>query len=174
MPVPLLKRIKDTPLISRIRRNHGLEHATMHVLATRFPQARLFGHSDAGGFWLVGEVPTSAVKEATTFALQRIRNGESKLTVHAQCGTNFVTAGTLAGLAGALSMIGSGRSIQDKLKRLPLAVTLATLSLFISQPLGLLLQEHLTTSANPENLQIVEIIPTRRGRMKAHRIITRG
>ena len=49
--------LKKSP-ISRIRRNHGLEHATIHVLSEANPRRRLIGRSDYGGFWLLGEVST--------------------------------------------------------------------------------------------------------------------
>ena len=48
----------ESPVVSRIRRNHGLEHATIHILSKKFPGARLIGHSDARGFWLVGDLTT--------------------------------------------------------------------------------------------------------------------
>ena len=71
-------------------------------------------------------------------------------------------------------MIGVGSRRRDKLERLPLVVTLATLALILSQPLGLRLQKNITTSGFPGSLEIVEICPTQRGRVKAHRILTRG
>jgi hypothetical protein len=62
----------------------------------------------------------------------------------------------------------------DKVARLPLAVSLATLALIVTQPFGFLLQEHVTTSGRPGTLEIVDVIPTRRGRFTAHRVLTRG
>ena len=35
--------ILDIPILSRIRRNHGLEHATLTLLAQRFPYRRMAG-----------------------------------------------------------------------------------------------------------------------------------
>jgi hypothetical protein len=80
----------------------------------------------------------------------------------------------MAGGAASLVMLGGGRRVRDNLERVPLAVMLATLALIIAQPLGLLLQARLTTSGQPEGLDILEIIPTRRGRMTAHRVVTVG
>ena len=164
----------DTSLISRIRRNHGLEHATLHVLAGRFPQRPIAGHSDLGGFWIVGDIPTQDIEEAVQEALQRLQGGEAKLAVHPNCGTNFVTAGTLAGVVGALAMFGAGKRTRDKLERLPLAATLATAALMIAQPLGMLAQEHLTTSASPGELQVLEVKPVSRRGIKTHRVTTEG
>ena len=160
--------------VSRIRRNHGLEHATLHVLAERFPRTSFAGHSDLAGFWILGEVSKEDLQSAVREALRRLQGGEELLAVHPNCGTNFVTSGVMAGGAASLVMLGGGRRVRDNLERVPLAVMLATLSLIIAQPLGLLLQARLTTSGQPEGLDILEIIPTRRGRMTAHRVVTVG
>ena len=163
----------DTPVISRIRRNHGLEHAAIHVLSKKYPGVSLVGHSDPGGFWLIGNLSTAQVKEGVETALDRLRRGEHKLAIHPNCGTNFVTSGAFAGLAAAASLLGARRAT-DRFARLPMAMALATLALIASQPLGFIVQERVTTSGDPEEMEIVEIIPSRRGRLNAHRIVTRG
>ncbi len=170
----LLKQNRDVPIISRIRRNHGLEHATLHVLSQRYPKRSLAGHSDTRGFWVIGEVSIEDVYEAVEEALTRLQNGEEHLAVHSNCGTNFVTSGVLAGLAAATAMFGVGKRTRDKLERLPVAMFMATLALIFSQPLGLFLQKRVTTSAEPGSLQVVEIVASRKGRMKTHRITTRN
>ena len=170
----VVNRKREVPIISRIQRNHGLEHATLHVLSQRYPERSLAGHSDTGGFWVIGDVAIEDVYESVEEGLSRLRNGEKQLAVHRNCGTNFVTSGVLAGLAAGLAMLGAGRRTRDKLERLPFAMFFATLALIFSQPLGYVLQERVTTSAEPGNLQVIEIITTRKGRMKAHRITTRN
>ncbi|UCD41555.1 MAG: hypothetical protein JSV69_13450 [Chloroflexota bacterium] len=164
---------RDVPIISRVRRNHGLEHATLHILSQRYPKQNLAGHSDTGGFWVIGDVSIEDVYEAVEEGLSRLKNGEKHLAVHRNCGTNFVTSGVLAGLVGATTMLGVGNRVRDKLERLPVAMFLATIALIFSQPLGFFLQERVTTSADPGNLQVVEIVVSRKGRMKAHRVTTR-
>ena len=174
----LMQKIIETPPVSRVRRNHGLEHATMNVLSQRFPHLKLAGHSDFKGFWIIGDVPIEAVQDAVEQALSRLRAGERDLAVHSNCGTNYVTAGMLAGVAGAVAMTGVGRRWRDKLERLPLAMSLATLALIIGMPLGSLVQARVTTSGEPGDMQVVEIMTkmsgTASGRLKAHRVITRG
>jgi hypothetical protein len=171
---PTYQSLVNNPWFSRIRRNHGLEHATLHVLSKRFSDKSLAGHSDNKGFWLLGDLPTEEVEAAVSEALARMQTGEEKLAVHPNCGTNFATAGTMAGLAGAASMFGVGPRKRDKLDRLALAATLATLALIIAQPVGLFIQKYFTTSGKPGALEIVSITPTQRGRLKAHRVITQG
>lgn len=160
--------------VSRVRRNHGLEHATLHILSEKNPKISLAGHSDMGGFWILGDVETADVEESVDEALQRMRSGEEDLAVHPNCGTNFVTAGTFAGVAASVAMFGAGRRFRDKLERIPLAASMATVALMLAQPMGLLIQERVTTSGAPGALEVVDIIPSNRGRIRAHRVVTKG
>jgi len=169
----LLDSLLNHPIISRIRRNHGLEHATLHILSRKHPGMFLAGHSDPNGFWLIGNVPTEEVKAAANEALTRLRNGEKELAVHPGCGTNYLVSGGLAGLGGALGLLGARRT-RDKIERLPLVILFGTIALLFAQPLGFLVQEKITTDGVPGDLEVVEIIPTRRGKMPAHRVVTRG
>lgn len=159
---------------SRIRRNHGLEHATLNILSQRYNKRNLAGHSDAGGFWVLGEVEIEDVYEAVEEARARLNDGEKNLAIHRNCGTNFVTSGVLAGLAAGVAMFGAGKRRRDKLERLPISMLLATLTLIFSQPLGFVIQERVTTSAELVGLQVVEIVASRKGGVKAHRVVTRS
>lgn len=169
-----LQMILENATVSRVRRNHGLEHATLHLLAQRYPRRSMAGYSTPSSFLIIGRVPTEAVTAAVYEALARMRAGEESLAVHPNCGTNFVTGGTLAGIAGAFAMWGAGPRLRDKLERLSLATTLATLALILAQPLGNLLQARITTSGQPGDLEIVQITPLWRGGIPAHQITTRG
>ena len=166
--------ILDLPMISRIRRNHGLEHATLHTLARNLPHTMIAGHSDVGGFWIIGDVPTELLHIAVQDAITRLRAGESNLAIHPNCGTNYATMGVMAGLAGALAMFGSGKHLRDKLYRLPFAAVFATIALIFSQPLGLLIQSRVTTSGNPGQLEVTSISHMMQGRVNIHRVKTRG
>ena len=65
---------------------------------------------------------------------------------HPRCGTNIVTAGTLVGLLSFLTMLpGDDRS---RRQRLGLMIMLSTVALLLSQPLGRLVQERVTTDPN--------------------------
>jgi len=160
--------------LGRIRRNHGVEHATLHLLSQRYPLQPAAGHSDSRGFWILSNLPGQVVEDAAREALQRLRSGQRHLAVHPNCGTNFVTSGIFAGLAAWFALAGSGNRLRDRLERLPLAAALATVALILTRPLGGFLQQTVTTSGNPEGLEIVSIRTTKRGRMLAHRVSTRG
>jgi hypothetical protein len=166
--------ILEFPPISRIRRNHGLEHATIHLLSRKYPHIGMAGHSDRGGFWLLGELETHVVESAVTEALGRMKKGEHGLAVHPNCGTNFVTSGTVTGLAGSFSMLGTGKKWQEKADRIPMAILLGTLALFVSRPLGFYLQRNVTTSGKPGDMEIVSIVKTTRMNNTAHRVTTQG
>jgi hypothetical protein len=142
----------NLPYVRRTRRNHGLEHATVHVL-----NKPVSGRSDAGGFWLMGDVSTSEVEAAAREALRRMQNGEHQLAVHPNCGTGLVTTGIMASLAGLLGTVGMKRNPTDYMARLPTIVLLTIGAILVSQPLGLKLQEHFTTLGDPGDLQILSV-----------------
>ena len=167
-----MKPILESPAISRIRRNHGLEHATIHLLSQAKPGRPLAGHSDFGGFWLLGDVGTEELTEVVQQALNRLQNGERELAIHPNCGTNFATSGIFAGLGAFLAFAGSGPKFREKLDRLPLAIAFTTLALILTQPLGPRLQRTVTTSGDPGGLHILRVVRTEvRGRT-AHRVET--
>lgn len=169
-----MNKIIDSPVISRIRRNHGLEHATIHLLSKAKPRRMLAGHSDANGFWLIGEVSTDELAKTILEALNRMRNGERELAVHPNCGTNFATYGTFAGLGAFVALAGAGGKFRHKLERLPLAAVFATLALILSQPIAFRLQRDVTTSGDPQGLTVVKITKTSVGGRTAHRVLTEG
>jgi hypothetical protein len=161
--------------INRIRRNHALEHATLQILARSNPFARMAGYSDMNGFWLVGDVSTDGLAASVEEALARLRAGEIGLAIHPNCGTNFVATGFLAGIAAWLSMLGAGSSVRRKLDRLPMVMTVVTLVVMFSAPLGPYLQANVTTDPQIGNMQVIRIERSlRQNKMPVHRIITRG
>jgi hypothetical protein len=166
--------LNNLSFFSRIRRNHGLEHATLHVLSEAHPRQSMAGYSDWRGFWILGEVSLEDVHAAVQTAHERLQNGESNLVLHANCGTNYVVSGTLAGIGAVLALFGVGPRKRDWLERLPLAASLATMALIIAQPLGYLVQARLTTSPDIGDMQVVEILAERRGVLPAYRVLTRG
>lgn len=165
--------ILDIPVLSRIRRNHGLEHATINILSQRFPLRRLAGYSYPGGFFILGDIPTADLREAIIHALVRMNNGERTLAIHDHCGTNYVASGFVAGVLAWLGMVGA-KSKHDKVERLPLIIALATFGFIASQPLGPALQQRITTSGDPQGMSIVDVYPIQIGHFPLHRVITQG
>ncbi len=157
----------EIPPVHTIRRNHALEHATIHVLTSDYPYVHVAGRATLDGFVLYANIPTSDVARAANEALQRLQTGESYLAVHPRCGTNLAVAGILAGFSSLLAATGS-RRLLDRLPRFLLASTAAVL---LAQPLGPIVQERITTSPNLEGLRIKEVVPQRLGKVLAHHVI---
>jgi hypothetical protein len=163
----------NLPLVARIRRNHGLEHATIHVLIQHNPYLSLVGRSDWGGVSIYGEVETQTVESAAHEALARLQAGEEQLAVHPRCGTVLATTGVLSGLA-AFFALGVGRSrARFRWAYLPEALLAATAAAIVAQPLGLLLQQYVTTSSDMAHLRIVRVYKQRGSPVPLHRIETR-
>jgi len=165
--------ILDLPLILETRRNHALEHATIHVLGAKYPDRHMGGHSNPTGFFILGNVTTEDLGAAAEEALARLRAGESKLAIHAGCGTNFATTVLLAGTLAWFPLSGS-KSIKRRLWLLPFAIAFGMLGYVFSQPLGLFLQAKVTTETNLGGMQIESITPLRKSGVAVHRVITRS
>ncbi len=161
-----------TKPISRTRKNHALEHATLNLLHQQ-GYGKLSGWSYPGGFWVLGKVPTETLLKAANDALLRLQQGNVQLAIHSQCGTNYVASGMVAGTAAWLTMQGSNR--EDNWERLPLVIAVSTLAFILSRPLGPWLQHNVTTQPNVGNtMKVIEITFYERRGPGLHRVKTKG
>ncbi len=158
----------DLPLILETRRNHALEHATLHVLARTQP-GPLAGHSNPTSFFLLGDVTTDDLRAAADEARTRLLAGEHDLAIHPGCGTNLATNVVLASTLAWLPLRGR-KSTLGRLALLPIALLFAVLGFALARQLGPSLQQHITTEADIGNMQISEIRFIRKG---VHRVITK-
>lgn len=159
----------NLPLILETRRNHALEHATLHMLARKYPHQSMAGHSNPTGFFLLGDFETDDVKSAAAEAYTRLNGGESGLAVHPGCGTNLVAAAVLPATFAWAPLRGA-KSTFWRIWLIPVAVVFAAFGYFLSRPLGPWLQKYITTEADLGAMQIVDILPVRKG---VHRIVTK-
>jgi hypothetical protein len=157
-------------ILSRLRRNHALEHATIHVLAEKKHSTGIVGRSTFGGYYLYGELDTATVRQAAQEALERLRAGQQKLAIHPNCGTNLVTSGSLAGLATFAVVSGNKKR---RLEQLPNALLAATAALLLSRPLGAWVQARVTTLADPGALTIQDVRCEKRRNLLIHFVKTR-
>lgn len=157
--------ILETAPISIVRRNHGIEHATVHILTARDASTRLIGRADTTGFNIYGDVSTRELQSAAREALKRLKNGEGALAVHPRCGTNLVIAGLLTALA-AVFALGRKPSIQ----KLPDVILATTFAAFVAQPLGLSLQQHVTTSSDARGARITGIRESMLGQIQVQHV----
>lgn len=171
----VLQPMLDSGAIKRIRRNHGLEHATIHMLNRE--RYILSGRASGSGFVLFGDVPTEKVETAVAEALDRMRKGQRGLALHPNCGTNLVTTGLLLALIGALGFVGTTR--RDAWERFPLVMVAMMIGSLYSQPLGMDIQKYITTSGEPGDMEVVRVrrsefkLPFRDQPITVHSIITR-
>lgn len=161
--------ILDLPLLLETRRNHAVEHATLHILARKFNKQSMGGHSNPTGFYLMGLFTKDDIMDAATEAMQRLRSGESGLAIHEGCGTNMA-ASTLLPAMFAFVPMQRARTNVWRFLLMPFAIALAVAGYFLSKPLGPWLQKNVTTEAHLGNMRIVDIIPVRKG---LHRVITK-
>ncbi|HSD85404.1 MAG TPA: DUF6391 domain-containing protein, partial [Anaerolineae bacterium] len=78
----ILDPILDLPLYLATRRNHALEHATLHVLARKYNDKNLAGHSNPTGFFLFGDIALDDIRSALQEAMTRLHAGERELAIH--------------------------------------------------------------------------------------------
>lgn len=153
--------------LGRVKRNHGLEHATIHVLSEKHNRFSAQGNSDHRGFNLniYGDVDEADVQAAVEEAYTRLQNGEHQLAVHPNCGTVLLTTATLAALASQAVLAAEWlRSDQRGIGRrtsfinaLPSAVLAATIAIIVSRPLGIFLQANYTVDGKLGNLRVNEV-----------------
>jgi hypothetical protein len=110
--------------------------------------------------------------------LRRLKVGERGIAIHPHCGSNYVVAGTVAGLSAFLALGGLSRSrresLLDRLARLPMACATATLGIILSRPLGTALQAHVTTDADVGDLRVAGITRNERAGSAIHFVRTEG
>jgi hypothetical protein len=139
--------------LGKVRRNHGLEHATVTLLLAREGPMRVIGRAGTDGFYVYAKVPADRLRTYADEALDRLQKGEAGLAVTPLCGTNIAVAGALAGIA-SFAAINTGRSQANGLLR---AIVASTVAVLASQPVGRLVQKYYTTSPDLDGYSIVAI-----------------
>lgn len=162
-----------TNVIRRVRRNHALEHATIHVLSSQHRNTSIIGRSDGNGFYLYTDLPLDVVQEGVHQAERRLRSGEHHLAIHPNCGTNLLAGGILSAGAAFLSLQGSREEkLLERFQRLPLAILGAMAGILLAQPLGNKVQRFVTTDSNLGSLTVGAIRSAGSGTNKLYRVLT--
>jgi len=147
-----------------IRRNHAMEHATVHILGERLPTLRVVGRTTYGGFYLYGDVDTALLNGAVRDAAERLKD-DADLAVHPRCGTNLAVTAMLAGLA---AFVAGGVRTRSRLVTLPQVLLASLWGVLLAQPLGYMVQRELTTSARVEGARIGTIQRSQVGKVTTH------
>ena len=140
-------------IIDRVRRNHGLEHATVALMLAHQGPMRIVGRSDHDGFYIYAKMDTERLRHYAEEALVRLQRGEEHLAVSPMCGTNIVVAGVLAGFTSYLAL----RRADGRVDGLTRAILASLMSVIASQPLGRLVQKYATTSAELDGVRITSV-----------------
>lgn len=152
--------------VRRTRQHHAIEHATLHILAERYPQRTFAGYSDPEGFIIYGKVESFALRRAVGDAMLRLQGGEAHLAIHPNCGTMLASTAMLTTLAALIG--GAGK--RDARGRFPSIMMWVLGALVLSKPLGLRLQRY-TTSAQIGDRWLVEVRPLATGKVPIHRVV---
>lgn len=138
--------------IRKIRRNHGLEHATVHMMQRKVKDLRVSGWSTPFGFILLHNASADVTADAAADALKRMKKGDAALAVHPNCGTNLLTTGVLTTLVGLVFM---RRRMTGP--RLNATLFWMIVAVMMGQPLGMQLQKYFTTDGDPGEMVIKDI-----------------
>lgn len=139
-----------------VRKNHALEHATIHVLEEELP-VRLSGMSYPNGFLVQGIGDPFIVAQAAEVAKQRLLNGEHNLAVHPRCGTtSVVTSLVFAILFIVFSIIFGLFSWINLILSLILASLLGSV-------LSPIVQKYITTDWHVQDIELLQAEPIIRG-----------
>lgn len=155
----------------RTRRNHAIEHATIHILTPRYPRQSLAGRADRRGFFVYGDVSTEDVRWSVLEAVERLKT-EPELAVHPFCGTNLVVGGVIAGVTSllALATLPEHRRPARPIDVLPRLMLAGTAAMLASQAVGPRVQEHITTCPDTTGVRLGSIERHERGRHVLHRV----
>ena len=127
-------KILEFPTYLATRRNHALEHATIHMLSRKYAEKNLAGHSNPTGFFLFGDLNIEDIRSAIDEAMRRLRAGESELAIHPGCGTNLATSMVLPMTLASVPF--QGTRSNRRLLLIPVALMFAAFGYFLSKPLG--------------------------------------
>ena len=163
--MPNLPSNKPAEIAERIRRNHALEHATLHMLAERTPNLRGGGRAQHNGFYLYGNFDLEQVAWAADEAIKRMCAGQSRLAIHPGCGTNLVTSGFLTGGLALLMARLTGKRARWH-EQLTGAILGGLVGSFLAMPLGPWVQANVTTSANMQGVSVRGIRRSSLGRLQ--------
>ncbi len=155
--------------IDAVRRNHGVEHATVAVLFSRTGPQRIAGRAARDGFFILGAVDDDQLLSCAREALGRMQRGEGDLAVSPHCGTNIAVTAGLAALASMSAF--TKQPVRPGRERFSEAFTGSILAVVAAQPVGRLVQRYLTTRADVQGMDIVEVKTYLPGIRK---VVTRG
>lgn len=132
-----------------LRKNHGLEHATVNILEKEYGFRNLAGYAEESGYYIIGADNTWVVEEAARKGLHLMKSGYGELAIHKRCGTSMTVANFISAIIFLLLLFYTGHfSIFNML----IAVILANL---IGPYFGQIIQKYFTTTADVRDMEII-------------------
>ena len=152
------KKIKVAPMdiLAHIRKNHAMEHATIHLLTEALPHVSFAGYSFVRGYWILGKAELQDIQKAAEMAHARLKNGEHKLAIHPNCGTNIAMIGLCTAAAAMLTSFGDNED-ESPMSRFSSFTTAGMIGALVGKPLGPKVQEKISTDPDVSSLSIVSI-----------------
>ena len=155
-------------LLQRIRRNHAIEHATLHMLARSTARVRLLGQSDAGGITFYGDADDAQLRQALDQGLRALQAGAAELAVHPRCGSGVTVTGLLA-LVPAWVLLTELERRRPSL-RVPLALLGLVSAAVLAPPLALTAQACVFTEAEVASARILSLTRYQFGDLSVRRV----
>ncbi len=132
----------------------------------------MVGRSDTGGFWLSATSRPRTSRPPRRGRWSGCAAASTSWPFTPNCGTNLVTVAVLGTAATLIALAGSEREQYGKISRIPLIALGLLIALVFGQPLGLKLQQYVTTLGDPGDLEIVRVRRVNQGSLTVHRVET--
>lgn len=131
-----------------LRKNHGLEHATVNILEREYGHTNLAGYAEDDGFYILGLDNVWQVEEAARRGIQLLKRGQKDLVIHQKCGTSVTVANFISAVIFLLLLLYTGNfSIIYML----VAILAANL---VGPFLGQIVQKYFTTTGDVGDMEI--------------------
>ncbi|AZR72963.1 hypothetical protein BBF96_05875 [Anoxybacter fermentans] len=135
----------------RLRKNHGLEHATVNVLEEYLGLQNLAGYATNDGFYILNSPDPHLVEKAARVGLERLKRGEKDLVIHRRCGTSMVVANLTSAIIFLFLLFKTG---MFNIFYVLIAISIANV---ISPFLSVWVQKVATTSSEVEGMIILGV-----------------
>lgn len=142
------KQIYQIATNPKLRKNHGLEHATINILEKEYGYNDLAGYAEEDGFYIMGVNNTVYVEEAARKGLRLMQKGKEELAIHKRCGTSMTVANFLSAIIFLSLLFSSGHfSILNMI----IAIIIANL---VGPYIGQIVQRKFTTTSKVKEMEI--------------------
>jgi len=139
-PAELLKVLVN----NKVRQNHALQHATIHVLERDLGIPQVEGMAYEDGFTLKGLAEPGVVYQAALKGLEKLKRGERDFAIHPKCGTTILVVNTIASVIFIAVLFLTGNLTI-------ISVLVALVLAHLTGPFGgRLVQRYITTNPVPD------------------------